>query len=617
MAKSILITVCLANDMVCPVEKNQPLPNTLHIGYYESVRLLGTEWKKGPLIKFLQFCHGKQAKDLSIIHMRDWHNPKDPLQKYELEKYGPHCMENTWGAKFVWEAKGLLPEKTNAHILNSKKIMTATEPEFVKLFKKVIGNTPKEEIKIGIIGVLTNIKVQQMAIGLQGLFDINNIAICSALCASNNVRRHFQGLDDLSNLYGVKVFDSIKQFSTWLNVKTSSSLTMQKFDVPTIKILDGKSLDKDQINIITYLFKECKSIKLKPLFGGFSGAQVYYANSSDRHGFEEVPTVVKLDRMENIGKERVGFEKLQHILGSHLPKIVDSIETEKGAGIRYSFTMMNKKTGAKTFKEFYESLDGKNKKDMLKLEEQLNILSEEIFDPLYANWTLDQKQLWASNTFKIEYLGGIKAAIKKILGYLPYDDTITMPNIGKFYNPALFYTEQNITARLNEPVVYVRQSLAHGDLNATNILMDDNKNVWLIDFYHSDYDYHVIQDIAKLENDLKFLHTPINSEKELLRLVEFEKLLMSQKKLSEPIKNLPKNLAKNNDICKLHKAVKMLRAFAFKVSNDTNMRNYRIPQLRYSGHTLNFEEATLLQKKYALISTALLCEYFGGDMPRA
>jgi hypothetical protein len=596
--------------MIGFIKKDDPPPNSLHIGFYETIRVLGTDWKKGPLINFLKSCYKKEARNLNVINVRDWHNLNDPTQKHELATYGPHCIENTWGAKFIWENKNLLPNKDNAYIVNSKKILTASEPVFSKTLLKVIGNTKKEDIRIGIIGVLTNIKVAEMSIALQGFYDINEIAICSALTASNNIRRHFQALDDLSNFYGVTVFDSIKQFGNWLNLKTKASIEVKRFDTPSIEFISKSNLSIEQKHITEYLFRECKSIRIKELSGGYSGAKVLFISSVDRSGFKQVPTVLKLDTMENIGKERVGFEKLQYLLGSHVPKILASIETEKGAGIRYSFAIMNRKSNPKTFKEFFTSLNGKSKKDLDLLDKNMNMLFEEIFKPLYSNWTLDQKQLWNANTFKVEYIDFIASNIKKILGYLPYKDTINISGVGTFYNPMLFYTEQNIKSKLLEPVSYVRQSLAHGDLNARNIIVDDYSNLWLIDFLHTDYDYHIIQDIVKLENDLKFIHTPINSKEELCQLVKFEKILMDQKKLSDPLKELPKELRKNKNVIRLYKAVRLLRRFAFKISADNDMYNYRIPQLRYSAHNLSFEESNLLQKKYALVSTSKLTEYF-------
>jgi nicotinamidase-related amidase len=609
MGKSILITVCLSNDMLCPLEKNEAPPNNLHIGYYETTRLLGTDWENGPLVSFLKSCY-KDKDDLEIIHVRDWHDHKDPLQQRELEKYGLHCIKDSWGAEFIWENKKILKKTKKVHIVNSKKIMTATEPEFSNLLKKIIGKSKKEDVKIGIIGVLTNIKVSQMAISLQGFYDLHNLSVCSALTASTNIRRHFQGLDDLSNLYGVRLFDSIKQFGDWMNVNTKLSSGIKKFDTPKIKQLNSEKITKQQETITNYLFKECKNLTLEELSGGYSGSKVFLVDSVDRQGFEETPTILKLDRTEAIGKERMGFEKVQHVLGPHMPQILDSIETENGAGIRYSFAMMNKKSSPKTFKEFFMQLNVTKKRDKEKLVKCINTLCDEIFEPLYGNWILDQKQLWKANTFKVEYIGLVKDSITKILKIEPVGKKIHISGVGDFYNPLLFYTKDNLTKKLNEPVSYVRQSLAHGDLNAANIILDENFNMWLIDFFHTDYDYHTIQDVVKLENDLKFIHTPIKSKKELVQLIKFEKFLMSQNNLSKKLKKLPENLSKNKDVVRLYIVIKKLRGFAYKISADKNVYNYRIPQLRYVAHNLSFDESNHLQKTYALASTALLTEYF-------
>ena len=51
-------------------------------------------------------------------------------------------------------------------------------------------------------------------------------------------------------------------------------------------------------------------------------------------------------------------------------------------------------------------------------------------------------------------------------------------------------------------------SYVHGDLNATNILVDAHHNVWVIDFFHAGPG-HVLKDLARFENDLLYLLTPV------------------------------------------------------------------------------------------------------------
>src|SRR5688572_12505973 len=101
---SILITQCLQNDFVKPVDLREPLPNTLHIGYEESKRLMGEYPREGMLMQLMKWAFQNPADNFRVINIRDWHNPADPVQKKHLEQFGAHCIQNTTGAEFVFEA---------------------------------------------------------------------------------------------------------------------------------------------------------------------------------------------------------------------------------------------------------------------------------------------------------------------------------------------------------------------------------------------------------------------------------------------------------------------------------------------------------------------------------
>jgi Ser/Thr protein kinase RdoA (MazF antagonist) len=68
----------------------------------------------------------------------------------------------------------------------------------------------------------------------------------------------------------------------------------------------------------------------------------------------------------------------------------------------------------------------------------------------------------------------------------------------------------------------------HGDLNGSNILIDPNNNVWLIDFFYTERT-HVLKDIAKMENEILFLFTSITNDDELDQGIRILKALLSIK----------------------------------------------------------------------------------------
>jgi hypothetical protein len=70
----------------------------------------------------------------------------------------------------------------------------------------------------------------------------------------------------------------------------------------------------------------------------------------------------------------------------------------------------------------------------------------------------------------------------------------------------------------------------------------------------------------------------------------------------------------------VHAAVARLRSLATDLLREAGLaapvpaREHRIARLRYSAHTLGFEECDLRQKRFALVSTCLLAERLEKDL---
>src|SRR3972149_10887216 len=103
MTHSLLITQCLQNDFVKPLGRFDPLPNTLHVGYDEARRLMGDNPAEGPVARVMRWAYQQPEDDLTIIHIRDWHDPGDAFQAEHLRQFGPHCLVETDGARFAFD----------------------------------------------------------------------------------------------------------------------------------------------------------------------------------------------------------------------------------------------------------------------------------------------------------------------------------------------------------------------------------------------------------------------------------------------------------------------------------------------------------------------------------
>ena len=80
--------------------------------------------------------------------------------------------------------------------------------------------------------------------------------------------------------------------------------------------------------------------------------------------------------------------------------------------------------------------------------------------------------------------------------------------------------------------------VAHGDLNGANIILDGHRNVWLIDFFHA-HRGHVLQDFAKLENDLLYIWTPVEDEADLANACDFTDRLLEVEDLAAALPEPP------------------------------------------------------------------------------
>ena len=101
---AVLITQCLQQDFVAPVGRYDQLPNLLHIGFEEARRLMGEVPAEGPVARVMRWAYQQPDARLQLIHIRDWHDAGDPEQKRHFEQFGEHCVKDTPGAAFVFEA---------------------------------------------------------------------------------------------------------------------------------------------------------------------------------------------------------------------------------------------------------------------------------------------------------------------------------------------------------------------------------------------------------------------------------------------------------------------------------------------------------------------------------
>ena len=150
-------------------------------------------------------------------------------------------------------------------------------------------------------------------------------------------------------------------------------------------------------------------------------------------------------------------------------------------------------------------------------------------------------------------------------------------------------------------------SYVHGDLNAANILVDAHDNVWVIDFFHAGRG-HVLKDLAKFENDLLYLLTPIDDDAQLREAISITLALREVADLRAPLADLPKDV-RSPHLVRAWEILRVVRGTISQVcDDDRNPLQYQVAGLRYAVHTLGFPEPSPLQKQSALVAACSLAD---------
>lgn len=589
MTTSLLITQCLQNDFVKPIGRFEPIPNQLHVGHAEALRLLGENPSEGPVERVMQWAYAQPDALVRVVHVRDWHDPNAPEQRSHLAQFGEHCIRDSEGARFAFTE----PDRhgKDVALINS---VTLNDFEDTGLHE-ILAAYRDGGCRVGLTGVWTEAKILFLAYEIRTRFAEFEIAVCSALTASSSRQHHFQALSQLERIIGVRVIDSVGEFIEWLGGHTSNVPLLGLHEqLPQIHI-DKGTIDPADATLVRFLFRDCKSVALKVLGGGFSGNLVAGTTSVDVHGHEQVPHVIKIGARDKMGRERTSFERIQNVMGNNAPQISDFADFNERGAIKYRYASMGGSFSTTFQKEFQNGLAPE------KVEQILDTVFGEQLMRLYKAATLESGDLLEHYFFSPERAPGVQRAVERIVGHeVPGDVLEILPGV-EIGNPASFY-RQTLTRLPARAQDRFHQAYVHGDLNGQNIVLDAHANVWLIDFFHTRR-AHVLMDLVKLENDLFYIFTPVRDEAELREGFRLTDALMQVQDLWAPLPD-----ACPSELPQMRRAwatLRKLRSYYPKlVQSDRAPLQLYVAMLRYAGHTLSFDEPTPLQLKWALYTAS-------------
>jgi len=588
MSHSILITQCLQNDFVQPLGPYDTLPNLLHVGFDEARRLMGEHPAEGPLALTMKWAYQQPKDKLTIMHIRDWHDPGDLFQAEHLNKFGQHCVMDTEGAEFAFPITDPDRETIIVNAIGLNDFLGTTLNDHLE---KLAG----KETRVGLVGVWTEAKILFLAYDLRSRFPDIQLAVCSALTASSSRATHFMALGQLERILGVRVYHSIGEFTNFLSesqVEIPLPAPGHK-DWPKISIEGVDHVSDTDMSLIRYLFRDCREIHLRELTGGFSGNLVLGSESVDMNGHQQVPHVVKIGPDGPIGQERTSFEKVEGVLGNNAPRIVEFADSDGRGALKYRYAAMGGGFST-TFQKLYSAGLPREK-----TEYYLKAVFSEQLGRFYKAATLEKANLLDYYWFKPDFAERVRKKVERVLGGPAKGETLHLPTGQEFPNPYLFY-KRDLKGLLPLANASSYFSFIHGDLNGANIIIDTHDNVWLIDFFHTDRG-HILKDLIKLENDILYIFTPVGNADELKEALLLSDHLLQVEDLGRPLPEVETTGLSNTGMKRAYETIRFLRSlYPPLIHDDRNPLQLLIGQLRYAAHTLSFDESNEWQKLWAL-----------------
>jgi protein-tyrosine phosphatase/nicotinamidase-related amidase/aminoglycoside phosphotransferase (APT) family kinase protein len=596
---TVLITQCLQRDFVDPIGPYDPLPNLLHVGYSEADRLLGSEPSAGPMAQLIDWARSLAADAIDLIHIRDWHDPDDPAQREHLERFGAHCIKGTTGARLVLGMDERAMAASNERIVDSLTLNDLEGTDLAQQLSRIRHAHGDEPLRIGVVGVWTEAKVSFLLYDLKTRLGIDELATCSALTASASRAQHFNALAQLEKILGVRCFDSAADFADWLHPGAELALPYHppEFEpriegaVPRLSLTDHA--------IVAHLFRDSVQVGLEPLSGGYSGALVWRATSEDALGHRQAPAVIKLGPNRTIAQERVAFEQVEAVLGNSAPRVRGFVDLGDRAGLKYAYAAMGQ-GGVRTLQAIFAAEPGARR-----ITATVRSAFEDVLGPLYAAAQRERMPLFDHYQFSPELGPTVRNNVAAVTSSadqktLKFPGGLSLPNVCEFYED--FLVRHRLPANDYHYVSYV-----HGDLNAANILVDAHDNVWVIDFSRAGPG-HVLKDLAKFENDLLYLLTPIEDPSELLEALAITRALRSVTDLQADLPDRPEE-ARSSQFVRAWEVLQVLRRIGGQLCReDRHPLQLQVALLRYAVHALSFPQASRLQKQSALAAACSLAE---------
>lgn len=353
------------------------------------------------------------------------------------------------------------------------------------------------------------------------------------------------------------------------------------------------------------LFSDAARLRIETLHGGFS-AQTYHVTSFDAEGRKMRPTVMKAAHRDLIEREseRCTQYALPYIFNNSAVVLGTSFYGEKGA-LRYNFVGIGGESASlKWLTHYYQAWNAEQ------LEPVFDKVFLQILKPWYGQPVPKTIRPFAEHDPTATFFPHIYQTVKELFQisaeekYIFVDETKRM-----MLNPYWFLKHEYHLKR--EKTIRYFTGICHGDLNMQNILLDENMNVYLIDFSET-RPRAIVSDFARLEAIFLVDNAPVSNDLAMESYIRFLENFYATDHLGIRPENVyegpsPALVEKNHALsCKMRK-------YAFESTHQNpDTFPYYMALLEWVLPIVCYT-VPIPQRRVSLILSAMLCEKLMND----
>jgi CheY-like chemotaxis protein len=392
-------------------------------------------------------------------------------------------------------------------------------------------------------------------------------------------------------------------FSLGIDTTLSPNLIAAKIELPETDQAAARPSADDIEQILRTLFYPAEAINVSSLLPeeqapsiSQGGSLVALVTPRLTHGWG-ASKVVKFGARIDIEQEAERyalFKDYPH--GQRMPRLDSTAYARQIGGLTYSL-IDGTETGQQlsVFAQYYEKHSAKE------VNAVLSPFFRQTFGTLYSDTHFGFADLPA------EYAASLRLTPDKLLQAMaelrpqePAAPRLWFAGLPDDYmNPYCFAVHDGTF--FSSPVL-VSKSLCHGDLHGRNILVDQERHFWLIDFARVE-ESHALRDFAELESDIKFALLPVT---DLEALFEFERSLLVPAAMNSRV---PHVSFADQRLAKAHAVITALRKLAFDlVRFRWDMQEYYLAEFMHTLKVLRLRHIDRAKKEHALLSAALHSE---------